>query len=304
MVPFCGATRIRTGDTRIFSPLLYQLSYSTLITEAANINTSILSIKEKGIIIYNIHTFGKDRRFMGLMIDIGNTRTKYAYFSEGRIREKGSCSLEDTPRVVSNYSKKASPTMFSSVKPIPKSILLESAKHSPNLIVLSSEIEMPFTTNYKTLQTLGTDRLALVAGAVFTFPTKPVLVIDAGTCITFDFVDSKKRHLGGSISPGLQMRLKALSNQTGALPAVELSEPEDLIGTSTKESILSGVVNGAIKELDGTIDVYQKRYPDIIVLLTGGDARFFDKKLKNSIFADEDVLLKGMYFILKQHANK
>ena len=79
----CGATRIRTGDTRIFSPLLYQLSYSTLITEAANINTSILSIKEKGIIIYNIHIFGKERGFMSLMIDIGNTKTKYAYFVEG-----------------------------------------------------------------------------------------------------------------------------------------------------------------------------------------------------------------------------
>ena len=241
---------------------------------------------------------------MGLMIDIGNTRTKYAYFSEGRIKERGFCGLEETPKVVCNYSKKVNTTMLSSVKPIPKPILLESTKHSPNLIVLSSEIEMPFTTNYKTLQTLGTDRLALVAGAVFTFPTKPVLVIDAGTCITFDFVDSKKRHLGGSISPGLQMRLKALSSQTRALPLVKLSEPEDLIGASTKESILSGAVNGAIKELEGTIDAYQKRYPDIIVVLTGGDASFFDKKLKNSIFADEDILLKGMYFILKQHANK
>ena len=100
------------------------------------------------------------------------------------------------------------------------------------------------------------------------------------------------------------MRLRALRNQTSALPLIELSEPKDLIGSSTKESILSGVVNGAIKELDGTIDAYKKRYPDIIVVITGGDASFFDKKLKNSIFADEDVLLKGMYFILKQHANK
>ena len=201
---FCGATRIRTGDTRIFSPLLYQLSYSTLITEAANINTSILSIKEKGIIICNIHTFGKDRCFMGLMIDIGNTRTKDAYFSEGRIKERGFCGLEETPKVVCNYSKKVNTTMLSSVKPIPKPILLESTKHSPNLIVLSSEIEMPFTTNYKTLQTLGTDRLALVAGAVFTFPTKPVLVIDAGTCITFDFVDSKKDTLGVRFPPAFK----------------------------------------------------------------------------------------------------
>ena len=100
------------------------------------------------------------------------------------------------------------------------------------------------------------------------------------------------------------MRLKALSDQTSALPSVKLSEPHDLIGDSTEESILSGVVNGALKELDGTIDAYKKRYPDTIVVITGGDAGFFDKKLKNSIFADEDILLKGMYFIQKQYANK
>ena len=95
------------------------------------------------------------------------------------------------------------------------------------------------------------------------------------------------------------MRLNALSNQTSALPLVKLSEPQDLIGHSTEESILSGAINGAIKEVDGTIDAYKKRYPDTIVVITGGDASFFDKKLKNSIFADEDILLKGMYFIQK-----
>jgi len=241
---------------------------------------------------------------MSLMIDIGNTRTKYAYFVNGRIQEKGSCRFEDTPKIVRNYSGKVKNMMLSSVKPIPDVVLSESMRHNPDLVVFSSEMKMPYKILYETPNTLGTDRLALVAGAVLDFPKKPVLIIDAGTCITFDFIDGKTRYHGGSISPGLQMRLRALSNQTGALPLVELSEPKELIGGSTKESILSGVVNGAIKELDGTIDDYQKRYSDIIVVLTGGDARFFDKKLKNSIFADEDVLLKGMYFILKQYANK
>ena len=189
--------------------------------------------------------------------------------------------------------------MLSSVKPIPESILSKPMNQGCKLIILSSEMEMPFKTLYKTPKTLGADRLALVAGAVFGFPNKPALIIDVGTCITFDFVDSKKKYLGGSISPGLQMRLNALSNQTTALPLVRLSEPQDLIGDSTKESILSGVVNGTIKELDGTIDAYKMRYPETIVVITGGDASFFDKKLKNSIFADEDILLKGMYFIHK-----
>ena len=236
---------------------------------------------------------------MSLMIDMGNTKTKYAYFVDGCIKEKGSCKPEDTSKIIHDYSGIVKNIMLSSVRPIPKSILSKSKNRGCRLIILSSKIEMPFKILYKTPKTIGADRLALVAGAVFGFSNKPVLIIDAGTCITFDFVDSKTKYLGGSISPGLQMRLNALSNQTSALPSVKLSEPQDLIGCSTEESILSGVVNGAIKEIDGTIDAYKKRYPDAMVVITGGDASFFDKKLKNSIFADEDILLKGMYFIQK-----
>ena len=236
---------------------------------------------------------------MSLMIDMGNTKTKYAYFVDGYIKEKGSCKPDDTSKIIYDYSGKVKNIMLSSVRPIPESILSKPKNRSCRLIVLSSNIEMPFKSLYKTPKTIGADRLALVAGAVFGFSNKPVLIIDAGTCITFDFVDSKTKYLGGSISPGLQMRLNALSNQTSALPSVRLSEPQDLIGRSTEESILSGVVNGAIKEIDGTIDAYKKRYPKAMVVITGGDASFFDKKLKNSIFADEDILLKGMYFIQK-----
>ncbi len=241
---------------------------------------------------------------MSLMIDIGNTNTKYAYFVGDSIKEKGVCRPEDLSKIICDYSEKGKNIMLSSVKPIPDILLSKQINKRGKLIVLSSELEMPFKTQYQTPKTLGADRLALVAGAVFVFSNKPVLIIDVGTCITVDFVDDKKKHLGGSISPGLQMRLKALSDQTSALPSVMLSEPHDLIGDSTEESILSGVVNGALKELDGTIDAYKKRYPDIKVVITGGDLGFFDKKLKNSIFADEDILLKGMYFIQKQYANK
>ena len=241
---------------------------------------------------------------MSLMIDIGNTNTKYAYFVGDSIKEKGVCRPEDLSKIICDYSEKGKNIMLSSVKPIPDILLSKQINKRGELIVLSSELEMPFKTQYQTPKTLGADRLALVAGAVFVFSNKPVLIIDVGTCITVDFVDDKKKHLGGSISPGLQMRLKALSDQTSALPSVMLSEPHDLIGDSTEESILSGVVNGALKELDGTIDAYKKRYPDIKVVITGGDLGFFDKKLKNSIFADEDILLKGMYFIQKQYANK
>lgn len=236
---------------------------------------------------------------MSLMIDIGNTKTKYAHFVGGSIKEKGSCRAEELPKIISKYSGKVKNIMLSSVKPISNQILSNTTNPGCKLIILSSEMEMPFQILYKPPKSLGTDRLALVAGAVFAFSNKPVLIIDAGTCITFDFVDRKTKYLGGSISPGLQMRLNALSNYTSALPKVVLSEPQDLIGNTTKESILSGVINGATKELDGIIDAYKNCYPDTIVVITGGDASFFEKKLKNSIFADEDILLKGMYFIQK-----
>ena len=238
------------------------------------------------------------------MIDIGNTKTKYAQFVGDFIKEKGVCNTEETSKIVCVYSEKVKNIMLSSVKPIPDLVLSKSKNKDCKLIVLSSELQMPFKTSYNSPKTLGSDRLALIAGAVSVFPNRPVLIIDAGTCITFDFVDSKKNHLGGAISPGLQMRLNALKSQTSALPAVNLREPHKLIGDSTENSILSGVVNGAIKELDGTIDTYKKRYPGTIVVITGGDLGFFDKKLKNSIFADEDILLKGMYFIQKHYANK
>ena len=241
---------------------------------------------------------------MSLMIDIGNTKIKYAHFNKGVIQEKGNCRFEEIPKILCYYSRIVNNMMLSSVRPIPPKKISNYRRFFPKLILLTSETEVPFKTNYKIINTLGADRLALVAGAIFTFPNKPILIIDAGTCITFDFVDSQNTHFGGSISPGLNMRLKALNKETEGLPLIKLSKPKGLIGASTKESIISGVFNGVINEIDGTIDAYQKRYPKTKAILTGGDAKFFDKKFKNSIFVDEDILLKGMYFILKHHANK
>ena len=239
-----------------------------------------------------------------LVIDIGNTRTKYAYFVADTIKEKGCIKHKDIPIIVSKFSAKTYNMMFSSVKVIPKKVLLESMKFNPNIIILSSQLATPIKTLYETPESLGADRIALIAGAAFEFLDKPVLIIDAGTCITYDFVNHKTQHLGGAISPGLQLRLKALSTQTALLPRVNASHPKDLIGSTTQESILSGVVNGVINEINGTIENYQKRYPKTVFVLTGGDANFFDKKLKNSIFVDEDILLKGMHFILKTTCKK
>ena len=166
---------------------------------------------------------------------------------------------------------------------------------------MSSELKMPFTNDYETRKTVGSDRLALVAGGLLLFPKKDVLIIDIGTCMTFDFISKEAVYLGGAISPGVQMRLKALHNFTGKLPLIKLKVPLDLIGKSTSESILSGVVNGMCMEINGIIDAYKLRYPEVKTVLTGGDMAFFDKKLKNSIFAEADILFKGMHFILDQN---
>ena len=125
-----------------------------------------------------------------------------------------------------------------------------------------------------------------------------VLIIDAGTCITFDFVTKDNDYLGGAISPGIRLRYKALNNLTANLPLLETTQPLTIIGNSTETAIHSGIVFGIINEIDGTIDYYKQKYPDLTVILTGGDTNFLSNQLKNSIFANSNFLLEGLNFIL------
>lgn len=146
--------------------------------------------------------------------------------------------------------------------------------------------------------------MALVCAAVSEFPSKNVLVIDAGTCITFDFVNSNNEYLGGAISPGIRMRYKALHNLTANLPLLETEMPDHFIGNSTKNAINSGVVYGVLNEIDGVIKAYKEEFSDLTVILTGGDSNFLSKQLKSSIFANSNFLLKGLNFILKYNSNE
>ena len=241
---------------------------------------------------------------MDFIIDIGNTRVKYASFHKGTLQTKGYCVENELGKVLRSIDSTIKRLILSSVKSTPKEVLLAIEEKGLRCIFLTADSQMPFKNKYESPHSIGADRLALAAGALKRFPNKDVLVVDIGTCMTFDFIDADAVYHGGAISPGLLMRLKALNAFTGKLPLVALNTPIDLIGRNTNESILSGVVNGMLKELDGIIDEYKMRYPDVKIILTGGDIAFFDKKLKNSIFADEDILLKGMHFILEQHADK
>ena len=159
---------------------------------------------------------------------------------------------------------------------------------------LSHEDSFPFQNCYATPKTLGIDRMVLAAGATLQFPSQNRLVIDAGTCVTYDFIDEENNYLGGAIAPGLRLRYEALHNFTAKLPLLSLESPNNFIGTSTSESIHSGVVNGFVYEIDGFINEYKARYSNFIIILTGGDTDFLAKRLKNTIFANSNFLLESL----------
>jgi len=163
-----------------------------------------------------------------------------------------------------------------------------------NIHFVSHKDQFPFQNTYETPQTLGIDRMVLAAGATLQFPNQNRLVIDVGTCITYDFIDDKDNYLGGAISPGLQLRYKALHDYTAKLPLLALDNPNNFIGKSTLESIHSGVVNGLAFEIDGFINEYKNQFSKFIIILTGGDTEFLANRLKNTIFANSNFLLESL----------
>ena len=146
---------------------------------------------------------------------------------------------------------------------------------------------------------MGVDRLALVSAFAKAYPKQNGLIIDAGTCITYDFINAEGVYLGGAISPGLRLRYTSLHNLTANLPLLETKEVEQWIGDTTESAIHSGVYNGLIQEIDGVIAQYKDKYEPLVVILTGGDAHILSKRLKNSIFAHSNFLLEGLNYILK-----
>jgi type III pantothenate kinase len=166
-------------------------------------------------------------------------------------------------------------------------------------ILLNSKTKLPVRNRYKTPGTLGSDRIASVAGAAKLFPGKNILVIDAGTCIKYDFITAQKEYLGGSISPGLRMRFQALHNFTDGLPLIQPGKISTLVGTSTKDSVLTGVELGIVNEINGFIADYKKKFGPVKVLLSGGDAALFAGHIKSSIFAAPNLIHTGLLDILK-----
>jgi len=167
---------------------------------------------------------------------------------------------------------------------------------------LSHSLKLPITIDYKTPNTLGKDRIAGAVGAQSLFLKENILIIDAGTCITYDVVEANGTYIGGSISPGMLMRFKSLNNFTHKLPLVPYREFNELTGKTTEESILSGVISGIAFEMHGFINGYLEKYSSLKIILTGGDAVYFEKTLKNDIFVNSNIVLIGLKEILNYNA--
>jgi len=232
-----------------------------------------------------------------LCFDFGNTRLKCAIFIDSVLNEVlvlKDDSLETIELILSQF--KPTSAILSSVINHTESIetLLNNNTHFHKL---NHNSLLPFTTPVGKPSTIGADRLALCAAAVTTFPSTHTLTIGLGTCITYNFTNKYHEFLGGSISPGLHMRYKAMHEQTALLPIVEAQHNFPLIGYDTNTNLQSGVILGISKEIDGIIEVYQERYANLKVLMTGGDMPFFQPHLKQSLLADTDLLYKGLFAI-------
>ena len=237
---------------------------------------------------------------MNLIIDIGNTNTKIAVFEYDNIIEIDIINAENTIKAINKFLckyKAINKAIISNVSETNNSTLINKISID-NVYYLSDKLKLPFNNMYKSKETLGSDRKALVSAAIKHYPNNNVLIIDAGTCITTDFIDASGNYHGGSISPGINMRYGVLSEKTSNLPKLERKYPLHITGSSTEDSIHSGIINGIVYEIREYISEYQKQYNDINIILTGGDSDFLSKPLKISIFANRNFLLEGLNFIL------
>lgn len=252
---------------------------------------------------------------MNLVIDQGNSSAKVAVFDTQKEEGKNGTEKEreDAGKMV--YYQKYELFSVAEAKklcekfPIGQAIISTVMNDDDELngylkerlyrfVRLDNETPLPIEIRYKTPQTLGRDRVAVCVGANYLKPNRNLLVIDAGTAITYDIVNSKNQYVGGNISLGIEMRRQALHTFTAKLPLVEVEDDEPLVGTTTEEAIASGIVNGVTCEMQGYIDEVSSVYPDLLLFLTGGSGKCFEKRIKKTIFANPKLVHIGLNRIL------
>lgn len=240
---------------------------------------------------------------MNLIIDQGNTTTKIAVFDSGHLVARFIETIPG-PDWFNDLCNKFPGIRFgilSSVSVFPADAERFLREKLDQFLILGPGTPLPFQNDYESRSTLGYDRIAAAAGAFTLFPGSNVLIIDAGTAITIDFLSARAEFQGGNISPGIDMRFRSLHDYTNKLPLIEKNSSFKLLGKNTEEAIRGGVMNAIIFELDGYIDVLKERYSDLKIILTGGDSNLFDKRLKNSIFANSNLNLTGLNRILEHN---
>lgn len=240
---------------------------------------------------------------MNLALDFGNTRIKAGFFEGKDLIEKR--VFDSETELLKNLES------FDFVNCIIGSVTKDHQKTSEllnsryNTILFAATTPIPLKNLYETAVTLGSDRIAASIGSFTFYANQNVLTIDAGTCIKYNFVNSDNEYLGGAISPGLSMRLKAMNHFTQKLPLIEIDKNYDkLTGQSTAESLLSGALIGSACEVDAMIDRYRRSHPNLQVVLTGGDSDYLCKQLKNRFFANQNILLYGLNTILNFNIEK
>ena len=242
---------------------------------------------------------------MNLCIDQGNSSTKVGIFNQAELIESFNYLVFDKKELEELLTKfSIQSCIISSVISNNEGLVSELKSNIHSLIVLTHKTSIPIENKYSTPETLGKDRLAALVGAAWLRPGSDLLVIDAGTAITYDFIDSNSVFSGGNISPGLTLRLRSLHEFTQKLPIVEPKTESPILGNSTESAILSGALYGIVFEIDGYIDALKNKYPQLSTFLTGGSTFYFDTKLKNAIFAERNLVLIGLNRILQYNVQK
>ena len=233
---------------------------------------------------------------MLLAIDVGNTRIKTAVFEENTLLTIVIFEKKDLSYQINLILKKFPLIKIFIISNVGKVEINDFTKFENKVEVyfITKDSKFPFHNLYSTPATLGIDRMVLASGAVIQYPNQNRLVIDAGTCITYDFIDENNNYFGGAISPGIHLRYESLHNYTAKLPLLLKTNPKKIIGQSTNESIHSGIINGIAFEIDGFINSLKKQNANFIIILTGGDAEFLAMRLKNTIFAIPNFLIESL----------
>jgi type III pantothenate kinase len=238
---------------------------------------------------------------VNLIIEQGNTATKVAIYNNKGCMETSQVYKDFNPCIVKPFFEKYNLCQGIMSTVIKHDVEMFAFLNSllPYFIFFDETTPVPVDINYQTPQTLGKDRLAAVVGANYLKPRENILVIDVGTAITYELIEATGVYIGGNISPGMTTRFRALNNYTSELPLIQEEEDIPQIGYSTKTAIQAGVVNGIVYEMDGCIEDLRQKYSNLLVFLTGGHSFYFERRLKNTIFADINLVLTGLNRILE-----